>query len=127
MRQSDRQGGDVMKWVYICSPLRGATSAETRCNRNAAIGYCKLATETEAEVLPIAPHVYCTTFLNDADPADREKGLKMGIELLRRCKEIWVYGDRISAGMEAEIAEAYKLDLEIRYFNADGTERSVTQ
>ena len=42
-------------------------------------------------LLPIAPHIYFTQFLNDNDETQRLIGIKMGIELLKECDIIYVY------------------------------------
>ena len=53
---------------------------------------------------PITPHLYLTQVLNEEDPAQRERGMAAGAELLRNCKYILIgsrYG--LSEGMLAEI------------------------
>ena len=74
--------------VYICSPCRG----EVEKNIIKAQGYCREAVELFPDVIPIAPHVYFTQFLNELEPAERAEGMEMGIALLDMCSEIWVYG-----------------------------------
>ena len=69
----------------------------------------------EIGALPLAAHVYFTQFLDDAVPAERESGLRMGLELLKLCDEVYVYGDVISEGMAAEIALAEEMGLPIFY------------
>ncbi len=95
-----------MKIVYICSPLRG----DIEQNIKAAKRYCREAVMEGA--MPIAPHVYFTQFLDDAVPEERAAGMIMGLEMLRRCEEVWVYGEP-TEGMRAEIAEARKLGMPI--------------
>lgn len=48
------------------------------------------------DVIPIAPHVYCTQFLDDTIPQEREAGMELGIALLDMCDELWVYGHKQS-------------------------------
>ena len=45
-----------------------------------AQGYCREAAELWPDVLPIAPHVYCTQFLDDTNPQDRPSA--------------WIWGSR---------------------------------
>lgn len=52
------------------------------------------------------PHLLFPRFLCEDTPAERQAGLKMARKLLTMCDEMWVFGDRISQGMAAEIAEA---------------------
>ncbi len=97
--------------VYICSPCRG----EMEKNIIKAQGYCREAAELWPDVLPIAPHVYCTQFLDDTNFQDRAVGMDMGISLLSMCDELWVYGiDNPSEGMKAEIAYAEEHGIPVR-------------
>lgn len=97
--------------VYICSPYAGDVDANTA----AARGYCRHAVETG--YIPIAPHLLFPQFLNDADPKERELGLFFGNALMSKCSEVWVFGSRISPGMEAEINRARWKNYRLRYFN----------
>ncbi len=97
--------------VYICSPCRG----EMEKNIIKAQGYCREAAELWPDVLPIAPHVYCTQFLDDTNPQDRAVGMDMGLALLDMCDEIWVYGiQNPSEGMKREIAYAEANGIPVR-------------
>ena len=86
--------------VYICSPYAGDIAANTEAARR----YSRFA--VEAGYIPIAPHLLFPQFLNDADPDERELGLFFGNALMSKCSEIWVFGSRISAGMQTEINRA---------------------
>lgn len=98
-----------MKMVYICSPLRG----DIEGNIKKALEYCALA-ESQG-VIPLAPHTIFTQFLNDTIPEQRQRGLMLGLELLKRCDELWVFGNVISQGMKAEIEEARQNSIPTRY------------
>lgn len=98
-----------MKLVYICSPLRGAIEE----NIKKAHRYCEYA--AGCDVIPLAPHTIFTAYLQDTIPKQRAQGLKMGLELLKRCDEIWVCGDEISQGMQGEIDLAAKLHIPTIY------------
>lgn len=98
-----------MKLVYICSPLKGDIPG----NIAKAVEYCAYA--ARQGVIPLAPHTIFTQYLNDAIPAQREQGLRMGIELLKRCDEFWVCGDTISIGMQNEILYAQNHGIPLRY------------
>ncbi len=102
-----------MKWIYICSPLRGDYEANTA----AAIRYCReVAMEGD---FPVAPHIYCPRFLDDAKPEERTHGMAIGAELLELCSEVRVYSDHISEGMQAEIRQAETLGILVRYVRGD--------
>ncbi len=96
-----------MNLVYICSPLRGDIAS----NQRKAIAYCEFA--SKQGVIPLAPHTIFTQYLNDEVPEQREQGLKMGLELLRKCDQLWVCGDEISEGMQAEISLATELSIPV--------------
>ena len=43
----------------------------------------------------------------------------MGMVLLTKCEQVWVFGSVISAGMRAEIAKAEKKNIPVRYFTEE--------
>ena len=110
---------EPMQMIYVCSPYRPVAKnpeeakAELARNVERATKACQLLSIIGA--VPIAPHIYFTTFLNDAFPKDRKRGMEMGAELLCKCDELWVFGDRISEGMEREIHQAKASDITVRY------------
>lgn len=97
--------------VFICSPYRG--DVETNVQR--AYRYCRFAARNET--VPLAPHTIFTQWLDDKDREEREAGIYLGLEVLARCDEIWVFGGKITEGMEKEIAMATKLGKPALYFN----------
>lgn len=105
--------------VYICSPYAG----DIENNTAAARRYSRFA--VEAGYIPIAPHLLFPQFLDDSNPKERELGLFFGNAILSKCAEMWVFGDRISEGMEAEIKRATWKGHRIRYFSE--TCEEVTQ
>lgn len=96
--------------VYICSPYAGDVKTNTANARR----YCRFAYRKNA--IPIAPHLHYPQFLNDSDPNERQDGLFMGLVLLTKCRELWVFGGNISSGMQSEIQKATKRGMTIRYF-----------
>ncbi len=99
------------RFIYICSPCRG----DIEKNIIKAQGYCREAMNLWPDVVPIAPHVYCTQFLDDTVPEERAAGMDMGLSLLDMCDEIWVYGlDNPSEGMAREIEYAKENGIPIR-------------
>ena len=97
-----------MQLIYICSPLRGDIDA----NRAMAMEHCEYVYEEGH--YPIAPHAQLS-WLDDDDERDRAGGLEAGIGVLRECDAVWVFGDTISEGMRAEIAEARRRGVEVVY------------
>jgi hypothetical protein len=68
------------------------------------------------KVVPIIPHLMYPQFLEEEDPEERQLGIDMGLVLLSKCHELWVFGNRISSGMSVEIAKAKRWKIPIRYF-----------
>lgn len=99
--------------VYICSPYAGNIEANVAEARR----YCRFA--VDKGYIPVAPHLLYPQFLNDADPDERELGMFFGNVLMSKCHELWVCGNRISSGMEAEIARAKRKGYIIRHISTD--------
>lgn len=107
--------------IFICSPYRGDVEANTQKARS----YCRFAIRrggrTSAPCIPFAPHLLFTQFLDDSMAREREEGMAMGLSMLALCDELWAFGSP-TAGMAAEIAEAERLNIPVRRFNAVGCE-----
>ena len=101
------------KFVYICSPYRN----NPRVNVMRARNYCKFAAARGK--IPLAPHLYFPQFLSEA--TERDKAMRMNLELLKLCGECWVFGDEITEGMAEEIDRAKR----VRYFTTKCEEVSV--
>lgn len=96
-----------MKRVYICAPLGG----DVDNNLRKAQLYAKYA--LMCGMAPVVPHFYALV-LNDDKPEERELGRRAGMSLLWLCDEMWVFGNTISTGMEAEIRFCKNLNISIR-------------
>lgn len=99
--------------VYICSPYAG----DVETNVQKARRYCRFA--VDKGYIPIAPHLLFTQFLNDDNPKERQLGIFFGNAVMSKCSEVWVFGEHISNGMEAEIKRAKWKNYPLRYFNED--------
>lgn len=102
--------------VYICSPYSGDVELNTENARR----YSRYAVDHGA--IPIAPHLLFPQFM--AEDKERELALCMDMVVLTRCKEIWVFGEKRTKGMRAEIRKANKRHMRIRYFTEDLKEAS---
>lgn len=83
--------------------------------------YCKFA--CNLGVVPFAPHIFYTQFLSDDVEKEREMGINCGLEILRKCDEIWVFVTEeygITNGMKKEINVAKRNGLKLKYFYANG-------
>lgn len=99
--------------VYICSPLSGDVPGNTEKARR----FCRFALEQGQ--IPLAPHLLFPQFMDDADPEERDLAIFMDIVLLGKCSELWVLGDTVSEGMQAEIEVAKRRRQPIRYFDSE--------
>lgn len=102
------------KLVYVCSPYAGDILGNTERARK----YAKHAISKGA--LPFVPHLMFTQIYNDGVPSERGIGCALGLEMLDRCDELWVYGDTISAGMKAEMAYAEKFNIPVVRIREEG-------
>lgn len=117
------------KLIFVCSPLVGnlpsdATEDEIlrtiERNQEWAEMFCWYTAKQGHD--PYAPHLLCTRFLDDTKPEDRELGIQIGLRMLRRCAEVWVFlreGDVPSRGMRREIALAESLGIPVRYIDPE--------
>ena len=98
----------MLKKVYICAPLSG----NVRENLKNARRYAEYA--LRCGTAPVVPHFYALC-LNDNNPKERSMGMRAGQSLLWFCDELWVFGDVISKGMQAEIDFCKTMNIRIRY------------
>ena len=106
-----RKAANFRPLVYICSPYSG----NTEFNANNARIYSRFAVAKGA--IPLAPHLLFPQFMSEEH--ERSLALFMGSVLLGKCKEVWVFGDTMSEGMNLETAKAKKMGKVIRYFNEE--------
>ena len=99
--------------VYICSPYAG----DVKQNVNMARVYSRFAIKNTC--IPLTPHLLYPQFMDDGSPTERELALFMGLVLLTKCEQVWVFGGVISPGMRAEIEKAEKKNIPVRYFTEE--------
>ena len=106
------------KKIFVCSPYRPlaeteeSRKVELESNIHRAKTACRIL--TTLGFMPLAPHLYFTTFLEDEVKRERENGIRLGLQWLEEADEVWVFGDAISEGMAVEIARAKELDKPVR-------------
>ena len=99
-----------MKKVYVCSPCKG----DIKGNREKTLIYSKYV--ASQGFIPFAPHLYFTEFsefLDDDKPKERETVLRLALEWLFQCNELWYFGDIISEGMKNEMEIAKKIGMQV--------------
>lgn len=92
--------------IFVCSLYRGDTETNTQNARR----YCRLVMEQGG--IPFAPHLLFTQFLDEENATERKQGLRMGMEMLKLCDELWAFGEP-TEGMRMEIAQAERLGIPV--------------
>lgn len=100
-----------MKIVYIAHPVGGDVTG----NISRICDIVKEINLQEPDVVPFVPYMADLLALDDNDPQQRERGIKNDTAILRSglVNEIRLYGNRISAGMRAEINLGMALGMKI--------------
>ena len=111
--EREEQSGFFRPLVYICSPYAGDVVTNTKNARR----YSRFA--VDKGYIPVASHLLYPQFLDDNNESERELGLFFGNALMSKCAEVWVFGSRISSGMEAEIKRAKWKGYHLRYFTEE--------
>lgn len=88
--------------------------------------YCEYVVR-EHQMIPIAPHIYFTQFLNDENTEDREFGINAGLSLLSFCDELWYFGVQVTRGMADEIRFALGHDIPVRYVPENQYEKYISE
>ncbi len=101
------------KIVFICSPFAGDVEGNVMRARR----YGRFA--VSEKVIPIIPHLMYPQFLEEGDPEERKLGMEMGLVLLTKCHELWVFGNHLSSGMAVEVNKAKRWKIPIRYFTTE--------
>ena len=119
--QNDRRRFESKKMlVYVASPYAG----DTKHNIEFAKQACRSVMENGHAFF--APHLLYPSILDDTAPEQREMGMEMGILVLSKCDELWVFGDTISKGMQAEIDAADRMGIPVQYMTLSMNQGSPT-
>ena len=100
-----------MNKVFICSPYRGDVE------KNVQIADRVVRHVLFRGDIPIAPHLYFPQFLDETSQVDRIQGIKMGVELMKDCDELWLIGTKITSGMEFELEAAKKIGIKVKLYD----------
>lgn len=101
----------MMKRVFICAPLRGLNPEDTADNIDSAISYARLAYQNHG-AFPVVPHVMAL-WLDAGNPNQDEQGREEALRMLAGCDELWIFGDNITPGMDAEIQHALASNITV--------------
>lgn len=107
-----------MKKVYICSPLGG----DVERNIDRAKKYTEYA--LKCGVAPVTTHFFALC-LDDNNPDERLIGTTAGLELLKGCDELWIFGSELTSGMQAEFMLAGEYGIPARHISRREVERKL--
>jgi len=105
--------------VFICSPYRG----DIELNTIRARRFCRFA--YSQGTAPFAPHLHNTQFLQEDIPEEREAGIALGLEVMKRVDEVWLFGNELTEGIKFELRSAHQMKIPVRYFTDKCEEREV--
>ena len=97
------------KTVFVAHPISGDVSGNAKC----VLAICEhIHTK---DIIPVAPYLVSLQYLNDEVVEDRELGMEANHECFRRryVDELWLFGDKISRGMEKEILLAREMSIPV--------------
>lgn len=100
-----------MKVVYIAHPISGDIIG----NIQKVLSIVRHVNMRYPDIIPFAHYIVDCQALDDDIPAERERGIKNDTELFKRkfIDELWLYGNRISNGMAAEIKLCGELGIPV--------------
>lgn len=90
----------MKKKIFICSPYRGRVEE----NKKNAVSYARI-TAMSGDV-PIVPHLYFPSFLDDNIPNERNKGVAAGLGNVQKLRDGEPLGSRVNARDEFEAVDA---------------------
>lgn len=103
--------------IFICSPFAG-DEAKNIVN---ARKYSRYA--FDSGYLPITPHLLFPQYLDER--TERREGIHMGIVLMGKCEEVWVFGNQMTSGMVRELEKEKLWRKPIRFFYKDCKEVNI--
>jgi len=91
--------------IYLAHPVAG----DVKANLASARRWIRWIVDNYTDIAICAPRIPYVESLRDECVQDRLRGTRDDLEILARCDEVWLVGDRVSSGMEAEKTVAMKL------------------
>lgn len=100
-----------MKIVYIAHPISG----DIKGNIQRILTIVRQINLEHKDVIPFAHYLVDCQALDDDIPEERQRGIANDTELFKRkfIDELWLYGDKISNGMRAEINLCMELGIPV--------------
>jgi hypothetical protein len=100
-----------MEIIYIAHPIGG----NIEVNMASVQAIVDQLFTSRPQIYPIAPYLYALRRLNDNKPDDRLRGTSINKLYFDRqfIDEVWLFGNRVSAGMWEEVQWARKLGIPV--------------
>jgi len=97
------------KVVFIAHPISGDVPG----NSGKVLEICRRV--HDRDTIPFVPYLVALQYLDDEVAEDRELGIEANLEFFHRgyIDEVWLFGDRISTGMEREVRLALELGIPV--------------
>lgn len=108
--KDDKRKARFRPIVYICAPHSDVDERSLENTKR----YCRFA--VDRGYLPIAPQLYFSQFMDCGDDRDQNTVISMNSMLMKKCAEVWVFGDRLSKQMESEIKKAEEINRPVHHF-----------
>lgn len=110
IEKEEKRKARFRPFVYICAPHSDSDQRSIEITQR----YCRFA--VDRGYLPIAPQLYFSQFIDCKNLRDKNTVISMSNILMKKCAEVWVFGERLSKQMEAEIKRAEETQRPVRYF-----------
>jgi hypothetical protein len=110
------------KTVFVAHPIAG----DIEGNMKKVLAICEQV-HTKF-LIPVAPYLVSLWYLKDEVVEDRQLGADANFECFHRgyIDELWLFGDRISSGMQEEICLARELGVPV-IPQTEGTKRDLSK
>ncbi|MCY1527415.1 hypothetical protein D9M68_624830 [compost metagenome] len=101
---------DKKQIIYIAHPIGG----DVEENIKKVLDIVRVLSANQ-NIVPFAPYIVDVMALDDRNPQERAIGFDHNKALFQTgiIDEVWLFGDRISAGMATEIAWARRLNIPV--------------
>ena len=97
----------MKKKIYVCAPF--GEDVETEFENS--VRYYDFTLKSDC--VPVGPHALAK-MIGDRNTVDIKQMRQAGMSLLWFCDEMWVFGDRITEGMQAEILFCKNMKIKTR-------------
>jgi len=97
------------KIIYIAHPIGGNVDENVKL----VLEIVRQLNMSGLPIVPFAPYIVDVLALDDNDPEQRARGFDNNKQLFDFVDEVWLYGGRISSGMQTEIDWANERNIPV--------------